>query len=29
MGLTRIRENDMQISQFFVNGDIEPVKLFL
>ena len=23
MGLTRIRENDMQISQFFVNGDIK------
>ena len=23
MGLTRIRENDMQISRFFVNGDIK------
>ncbi len=23
MGLTRIRENDMQISTFFVNGDIK------
>ena len=27
MGLTRIRENDMQISQFFVNGDMNGIAL--